>query len=279
MTDITQDFLTELLDKYWFAPPVALWRAVELRIAAEEQYARPVLDLGCGDGLIGEVLFGSDSGVDVGVDPWLDQVRQAARSGVYRRVDLASGQHLPYQAGAFATVFSNSVLEHIEDVESVVREVGRVLRRGGRFVFTVPSDAFRSLLDGAIRRQEAGDPAGAQAYAASIDEWLAHFHYHTPDQWADILGRAGMSLVKARYYIPKQVERLWDRMNGRFGVQSQWSVWSLLVSPRLRSLGYQSGLRKLVVSTLSRRWRSFYEMDVPAGEQGGGLLIVGKRGA
>ena len=279
MTHTTQNLLNELLDRYWFAPPVALWRAVELRIAAEEQYARPVLDLGCGDGLIGQVLFGSDSGVDVGVDPWLEQVRQAARSGVYRRVDLASGHHLPYQAGAFATVFSNSVLEHIEDVEPVVREVGRVLKRAGRFVFTVPSDAFRSLLDGTIRRQEAGDLVGAQAYASSIDEWLAHHHYHTPDQWADILGGAGMSLVKARYYIPKQVERLWDRMNERFGVRSKWSVWSLLVSPRLRSLGYQSAVRRLVVRTLSRRWRSYYEMNVPPGGKGGGLLIVAEREA
>jgi hypothetical protein len=120
---------------------------------------------------------------------------------------------------------------------------------------------------------------GAQAYAASIDEWLAHFHYHTPDQWAGILGGAGMRLVKAHYYIPEQVERLWDRMNGRFGVRSTRSVWSLLVSPRLRSLGYQSVLRKLVVGTLSRRWRSYYEMNVPSGEQGGGLLIVAVRGA
>jgi SAM-dependent methyltransferase len=278
MTHITQDFLTELLDKYWFAPPVALWRAVELRIAAEEQYTRPMLDLGCGDGLIGQVFFGSDRGVDVGVDPWLEQVRQAARSGVYRRVDLADGYHLPYQAGAFATVFSNSVLEHIEDVEPVIREVGRVLKRGGRFVFTVPSDAFRALLDGTIRRQETGDLASAEAYAASIDEWLAHYHYHTPDQWAGILGGTGMSLVKARYYIPKQVERLWDRMNGRFGVRSKRSLWGLLVSPRLRSLGYQSALQKFVVATLSRRWRSYYEMDVPPDEKGGGLLIVAERG-
>ena len=154
-----------------------------------------------------------------------------------------------------------------------------MLKGGGHFVFTVPSDAFHSLLDGTIRRQEAGDPVGARAYASSIDEWLAHFHYHTPDQWAGILDGAGMCLVKARYYIPKQVERLWDRMNGRFGVRSNRSVWSLLVSPHLRSLGYQSVLQKVVVRTLPRRWRSFYEMDVPPGEKGGGLLIVAEREA
>ncbi len=270
------DYLTELLKLYWFAPPVALWRAVELRTAAAQQYARPLLDLGCGDGLIAQVLFGA-AGVDVGCDPWLEQVRQAARSGVYHRTDLADGARLPYPDGAFATVFSNSVLEHIPDVTPVVREAGRVLQGGGRFIFTVPSDAFRSLLDGYIRQMEAGDAQGAEAYASSVDRWLAHHHYHTPEEWGAILDGAGMELLKARYYVPAPVERLWDRMNGRYGLKRRRSTWRLLASPRLRGLGYQSLLRRLIVRTLSRRWRPYYEMDVPLGEKGGGLLIIAQR--
>ncbi|MGD1995027.1 MAG: hypothetical protein PVI59_17675, partial [Anaerolineae bacterium] len=65
-----RDYLTELLTAYWFAPPVGLWRAVELRVAAEEQYERPLLDLGCGDGLVGRALFGPGESVDVGSDHW-----------------------------------------------------------------------------------------------------------------------------------------------------------------------------------------------------------------
>lgn len=274
---MTRNYLTELLTTYWFAPPVALWRAVELRVAAEEQYERPLLDLGCGDGLIGQVLFGTQGYVDVGFDPWVDQLRQAARSGVYRHVDLAKGHRLPYADGTFATTFSNSVLEHIPDVGPVVREVGRVLQPGGHFIFTVPSDAFRTLLDGYIRRKEIGDTQGARAYASSVDTWLEHHHYHTPEEWSDVLNAAGMKLVKARYYIPEPVERLWDRMNVRYGVSQSRSAWGLLVSPRLRPLGYQALLRRVVVRSLSRRWRPYYEMDVRPGEKGGGLLVVARR--
>ena len=284
---MTRDYLTELLNTYWFAPPVALWRAVELRTAAEETYARPLLDLGCGDGLIARVLFGKPSPpaplpggegeiVDVGLDPWPEQLRQAAQSGMYRHVDLARGNRMPYPSGAFATVFSNSVLEHIPDPQPVVREAGRVLRQGGHFTFTVPSDAFRTLLDGYARRMAAGDAAGAEAYARSADRWLAHHHYHTPDEWRDILATAGMTLVTARYYVPQPVARLWDRMNRRYGI-GQRSVWSVLVSPRFQALGYQVILRRLVMRNLSRRWRAYYEMDVPVGEKGGGLLVVGQR--
>jgi len=274
---MTQNYLRKLLAAYWFAPPVGLWRAVELRVAAEEQYIPPLLDLGCGDGLVGRVLFGKGRTVDVGLDNWANQVRRAARSGVYRHVHIGDGHHLPYPTATFATVFSNSVLEHISDVGRVVREAGRVLQIGGRFIITVPSDAFRHFLDGYIQRMAAGDIQGAERYAAAVDARLEHRHYRTPAEWQRLLAAAGMTLIKARYYIPEEVERLWDRMNARFGIGQRRSVWGLLVSPRLRFLGYQRIVRRIVVRQLSRRWQPYYEMDVPPGYKGGGLLLVALR--
>jgi SAM-dependent methyltransferase len=272
-----RDYLTRLLTAYWFAPPVGLWRAVELRVAAEEQYEPPLLDLGCGDGLVGQVLFGTEGAVDVGADIWADQLRQAALSGVYRHVNVADGHHLPYPDGTFATVFSNSVLEHVPDAWLVVCEVGRVLRIGGRFIFTVPSDVFRYLLDGYAQRMAVGDIQGAEAYASAVDVRLEHHHYRTPAEWQRLLAAAGMTLVKARYYIPEEVERFWDRMNARYGIGQRRSAWGLLVSPRLRFLGYQGLVRRVVVRRLGQRWRSYYEMDVPPGQKGGGLLLVARR--
>jgi len=273
---MARDYLTDLLTIYWFAPPVALWRAIELRAAAGERYERPILDLGCGDGLIARALFGA-GGVDVGFDPWSTQLRRAARSGAYRHVDLADGRHLPYADGAFASVFSNSVLEHIPDPEPVLLEAGRVLRLDGHLIFTVPSDHFRTLLDGYVRRMAAGDAEGAEAYAATVDARLEHRHYHTPDEWGHLLAAAGMTLVKARYYMPAEVERLWDRMNRRYGIGRRQSAWALLVSPRLRWLGYRPLLRRAVVRRLSRAWRAWYELDVRAGDKGGGLLVVARK--
>ena len=274
---MTRDYLTNLLAAYWFAPPVALWRAIEVRVAAGEEYERPMLDLGCGDGLVAQMLFGAACAVDVGCDPWALQLRQAARLDAYCHVDLADGQHLPYPDGTFATVFSNSVLEHIPDPTPVLREAARVLRPGGQIIFTVPSDRFRTLLDGHARRMEAGDPEGAEAYANDVDARLEHRHYHTLDEWRDMLNGAGMTLVKARYYVPPEVERLWDKVNSHYGIGRRRTAWGVLVSPGLRRLRYQSLLRRIVVRRLSRSWRPYYEMDVPAGGKGGGLLVVARK--
>jgi len=273
----SRDFLVELLGAYWFAPPVALWRAIELRAIDALDYDHPLLDLGCGDGLIGEVLFGQQEAADVGIDPWADQLHRAADLGVYGHLDQGVGDALPYVNGHFSTVLSNSVLEHIREVEPVLHEVARVLRPGGHFIFTVPSDVFRQMLDGYIRHAEAGDLQGAEAYASAIDQRLAHHHYHAPAEWESLLSEAGMTLLKTEYYIPEQVERYWDRVNNRYGVNQRTSAWRVLASPRLRALGYQGLVRRLVVSCLSRRWRSYYEMDVKPGSKGGGLLVVAQR--
>ena len=282
---MTPDYLTELLRQYWFAPPVGLWRAIELRVAAEERYERPLLDLGCGDGLVGRVLFGTTGYADVGIDPWVNQLRRAVRSGAYQHVDVANGYHLPYPDSTFATIFSNSVLEHIPDIGRVVREVGRVLhcarpeegKTGGHFIFTVPSDSFRYFLDGYVQQMAVGHARAAEAYADAVDARLEHHHYYTPREWQRLLANAGMTMVKARYYIPQEVEQMWDRMNTRYGIGQRRSAWGLLVSRHLRFVGYQAILRQFIVRTLSRRWRPYYEMDVPPGEKGGGLLVVARR--
>ncbi len=276
MPDPNRDYLTLTLEQYWFAPPVALWRAVELRTLAVESFPRPILDLGCGDGLVAAVLFGNEPLVEAGFDPWWAQVRKAR--GVYRAVQQARGDAIPYADATFATIFSNSVLEHIPDLEPVLREVARLLRPGGRFLATVPSDAFRRLLAGYRARLAVGDLSGAEAYADAVDQRLEHYRYPAPDRWAELLAEAGLRLARSRYYLPADVVALWDRANAIYGIHSgRGHPFRILVSPRLRGLGFQRVLRRLIVRTLRRRWRAAYMRDVPDGGVGGGLLIVGER--
>jgi len=279
MPDPKRDYLTLLLNQYWFAPPVALWRAIELRTLANETFDRPILDLGCGDGLIAQVLFGDEAPVEAGFDPWLTQVRKAPATGVYRRVQQALGDAMPYPSDAFGSVLSNSVLEHIPNLDPVLDEAARVLRPGGRVFFTVPSDAFRRLLSGYQDRANAGDPEGAEAYAAGVDGWLEHHRYPTPAMWDTALRRTGLRLIRTAYYVPPAVMRLWDESNSSYGVRRGHGnpLYRWLVSPRLRSLGYQRWVRQWVVGSLSKRWRRAYEADCAPGEPGGGLLVVGEK--
>jgi SAM-dependent methyltransferase len=278
MPDSSRDYLTLLLDQYWFAPPVALWRAIELRMLAEEDFHHPILDLGCGDGLIAQVLFADDARIDYGFDPWFSQVRQAPLTHMYRAVQQALGHAMPYLDNQFATVFSNSVLEHIVDLVPVLKEAVRVLMPGGRLIATIPSDAFRGLLAGYQTRVAAGDIDGAEAYAVMVDRYLEHYRYLSPEAWSELFVNLGLKLITSKYYIPCEVAAAWDRANSRYGIyEHSVPIYRWLASPRFRKLGYQKWIKRSVVNRLSARWRHLYEMNVPPESRGAGLLIVAEK--
>ena len=62
-------------------------------------------------------------------------VRNGAGLGLDVTGQVADAETLPFEDGEFDLVIGHAVLHHIPDVELALREVLRVLRPGGRFVF------------------------------------------------------------------------------------------------------------------------------------------------
>ena len=266
-----KDYLADFLSRYWFAPPVALWRSIEARTLATLDFPAPMLDFGCGDGLYTEAIFGKQIKI-FGNDIAKGELPSARDSGVYKHgVQFADGHGLPYKTAAFGSVYSNSVVEHIPDPQNVLPELSRVLRRGGKLVLTVPSDKFRSLLFGVTN---AATSAAAAAYAVKIDKLLAHHHYNTPEQWRKLYAGVGLKLIEARYYISPETEQQWDRMNQDYNIGGR-SLFNVLASPRLRPLGYQRLMKQIVVRRLQKDLRPFYNAQVK--DSGGGLMVVGEK--
>lgn len=99
---------------------------------------KDVLDLGCAGGFMAEAI--AERGARVtGIDPAAEAVGAAAaharQSGRDIRYDVGVGEALPYEASAFDAVVCVDVLEHVSDLGQVIREVARVLRPGGMFLF------------------------------------------------------------------------------------------------------------------------------------------------
>jgi SAM-dependent methyltransferase len=94
-----------------------------------------ILDVGAGAGIVKAMNFRGIARRVCGVDldprvernPFLDEGR------------VANAGRLPYPDGSFDLVFSDNVIEHLEDPEAAFREVFRVLRPGGRFLFKTPN--------------------------------------------------------------------------------------------------------------------------------------------
>ena len=93
-----------------------------------------VLDVGCGDGQIGRALSANGAAV-VGVDPTWGQISVAAERGNGPLYACASASNLPVANASCDAVLACLVFEHIDDVDSAIAEISRVLKPGGMFAF------------------------------------------------------------------------------------------------------------------------------------------------
>jgi SAM-dependent methyltransferase len=204
--------LPSFLEVYPFQPATALWRAVEIAVLAEAGLPPGLgLDLGCGDGLLTSLVLEACGKRElIGIDPDPDEVALATATGIYRDLHIAGGDAIPLPNDTVDWVLSNSVLEHIPDVGPVLAEAARVLKPGGRCVFTVPSPEFHALLRGPLWRSS--DKARAQ-YLRDMDRRVAHYYYWSEGRWRQELERVGLHLDDARPYLDWSQTRRWETIS------------------------------------------------------------------
>ncbi|KIT16749.1 bifunctional 2-polyprenyl-6-hydroxyphenol methylase/3-demethylubiquinol 3-O-methyltransferase UbiG [Jannaschia aquimarina] len=99
---------------------------------------KAVLDLGCAGGFLAEAL--DERGARVtGIDPAEEAIRAARthadQEGRDIHYDVGFGESLPYVDASFDAVACVDVLEHVNDLYQVLREVARVLKPGGVFLY------------------------------------------------------------------------------------------------------------------------------------------------
>jgi SAM-dependent methyltransferase len=207
---INAEVLTSFVAAYPAQPATAYWRSIE--IGAILRYGLPDgfgLDLGCGDGILTEILLthaGPRRLVGVDLDPL--EVEAAKTFPFYERVHVAPSNAIPEPNNTFDFVLSNSVLEHIPDLDGTIAETARVLRSGGRCLLTVPTSAFHCNLRGPLM------PGIARSsYLEMLDRRLAHYNYLSAADWSILLERHGMTLEAALGYFDQRETRRWESLS------------------------------------------------------------------
>jgi len=259
-----QIFLTRALEAFYYNPAQALWRALEAQAYPVDALQPPVLDLGCGDGSFARIAFAHQR-IDAGIDLSELDLRMAVGKGNYGSLVAGDARFLPYRDQCFATVFSNCVLEHIPEVDTVLGEVARVLRKDGRFIFTVPSHMFGAGLfySGLYAKI---DQRLARWYVSSKNLRLQHHHCDSMEVWRQRLKGKRMCLSLWQYFMPLSVERWWDLMDELFVLgRGRYRLYNLV-----RMLG-KAWPSKLVAALLGMVLRS--AINEAEKDTGGGLII------
>jgi 2-polyprenyl-6-hydroxyphenyl methylase/3-demethylubiquinone-9 3-methyltransferase len=171
-----------------------------------------VLDVGCGGGLLAEEF--AELGCEVtGVDPSRESLAvaraHADRRGLTIDYDQASGEDLPFGEGEFRVVYCCDVLEHVEDVGRTTREIARVLRPGGVFLYDTVNRTWRSKLIMIKLAQEWSATAWAEPGVHDFEMFIR------PQELEAGLAAAGLEVQSRVGFASANplgaVKALWDR--------------------------------------------------------------------
>jgi SAM-dependent methyltransferase len=235
--------------------------------------------LGCGDGILTDILFKRIGRTPklVGVDPDPLETEAARKYDFYDRIHTTGGDDIPEADSTFDYAISNSVLEHIPNLEPVIKELGRVLKPGGQFFFTVPCPAFRENLAGALI-----PGISREKYLTEVDKRIAHFNYLDQRDWEEIASRHGMRVTQITGYLGKRTTRRWEtlsRMTGgllhtlSFGTRRPIDIQrSLRLRDMQNAISLPSGVAGAIARLIARglNWE-----DDPANPSC--LLVIGER--
>ncbi|MCJ7739156.1 MAG: class I SAM-dependent methyltransferase [Anaerolineae bacterium] len=233
----------------------ALLRAVEARFYCDLPLdKRPILDVGCGDGHFTSLAI--PGGVEAGFDPWQSPLREAAQRQCCRQLSNADGKHMPYAGDTFGTVISNSVLEHIPDVQPVLNETFRVLKPGGTFYFCVPGPDFVRYLSIGRLLDRLGLRSFGDSYRRFFNRLSRHYHCDGVSVWRQRLETAGLTLEDWwAYFTPGALAALeWGHYLGLPSwlcrkLTGRWILvpgrFNLLVTERLTRRFYNDSLRSV----------------------------------
>ncbi|MEW2441823.1 class I SAM-dependent methyltransferase [Micromonospora marina] len=196
-------------------------READARLLGDVKGTR-VLELGCGAAAGSRWLDGQ--GADVTAldlsSGMLRQARLAAeRSGVHVPLVQADALALPFRSGTFDTAHTAfGAVPFITDTEALMREVARVLRPGGRWVFSVTHPMRWIFLD---------DPG--EGGLTAVHSYFDRSPYVEQDEHGvatyveqhRTLGDRIRELVGAGFRLLDLVEPEWPA--GHEGIWGQWS--------------------------------------------------------
>lgn len=155
--------------------------------------ARTILDIGCATGYIGHKLKTKKNQV-VGVDISKAAIKEAKKVLDKGFVVDIENEKLPFKNDYFDLIICSEVIEHIFNIESFLKEIKRVLKKGGSLIITTPNFLYWGhriqFLKGRFDYQEEGP----------FDK--GHIHFFTYETLRKSLTNISFSIEKENHVYP-----------------------------------------------------------------------------
>jgi len=178
--------------------PLALERSLECEILSQQNFIRPILDIGCGEGVFAHILFAEK--IDIGIDPNSEEINKAREYEAYHELICCKGDAIPKENESFNTIFSNSVMEHIKELEPVLVEAARLLKKEGYLYLTLPTNRFEefTFLNQVLCFLRLNNLA--KKFRTFFNNFWKHYHCYEKKDWETIFNKNGFKVVKSFEY-------------------------------------------------------------------------------
>lgn len=176
----------------------AIWRSHEIIAINKTTLLRPALDLGCGNGIFAQTIF--QDKLDFGLDISKEIVESAKKNRAYYKYIVADAHNIPLPNQSVQTVFSNSVFEHIPNLQEVLSEISRILKPGGQVIFTTHSPNSKKFY-GVRLLKKVHCKMLAKVYDRTFSHMLQLKTLWDLNTWVKNLSSAGMSIEEYKVII------------------------------------------------------------------------------
>jgi len=231
----------------------------------------PILDFGCGDGFFAKTTFGKGK-IDVGLDLFDNpRIKEAIKEDVYKKITLYDGKKIPYQTNFFQTIISNCVLEHVKDLDYSLKEIRRVLNRGGFFLTTVMTDKWNQYLF--------GKKIFGQFYIDFMNKKQKHYNLLNLDSWQRLFKKKGFEIIKKLGYLSEKNSQLLDifhylsipslisyKLFNRWVIYPRWYRFLKIENFIKNNLTYPPLSQSAAVFFLLKKTNSSFYISTPLGD-------------
>lgn len=112
-------------------------KGYELELFKKCEMEEPILEVAIGDGYFSSLLFASkNKKLTFGADLIYGTLKSAAKYNHCENLLIMDAAQIPLPDNSMGTVIMNNLMHHMPDRSAVLKEVSRVLKTGGRFIFT-----------------------------------------------------------------------------------------------------------------------------------------------
>ncbi|MDD5155675.1 MAG: methyltransferase domain-containing protein [Candidatus Omnitrophica bacterium] len=299
-------YLREHLNLVWLRPESALWDAIASSLVSRYNVMSPSLDLGCGSGLFSFITAGGrfsceydvyvnlsaegfwenkdiydaaavkdlDTYIvksprgkfDFGLDHKKNLLNQAGMLHCYRELKLHNANNrLPFADGELGTVFSN-IIYWLDDLKKSIREIYRVLRKGGTAILCMPNTKFLDYCASYRWREKRSELLKMLNRGRSDNlKWVISYK-----DFAGLARKEGFTILDHKYYLSGTTLKFWDI--GLRPLSPLLIKMSNMLDPQERA-----GIKKEWMNTVLRFIEPLYAQDLASKQEGGFHLFLLKK--